>query len=363
MKPIHILKSFTSLMFVVLMAFIIANLFALPFAGVLIALIVLSFVPMQKGAAFMAVTVEIWQKDIIDNLFKNNEFAGRATSEDQYVIGGKVVHIPVAGVPDKSQKNVTSFPINAVKRTDSEILYSLDNYYQIPKFVEKLEQYELSYDKRQSIMGEQQAQLIQDCMDGLLYRWSLTGTNMTSPGNYVLTTGASTTTDILTGATGGRLTMSKAVFSTVKKAMDNANILNTGRVALLTANHYQQFLDSLSDVERTNFYRVADFTKGVIGTYLGFDIMMRSSVQRWRKTTGIWAPVDEQDPAFAAGVNDSAASIIYQQNAVGRARGDVNVFDSAGRPEYYGDLFSMNMRLGGRQRRAIGVYSIIEDIA
>lgn len=349
-------------MVVLTMAFIISALFALPLAAVTIPLLVLSFVPMEKGVALMAVTVEIWQKDIIDNLFKNNEFASRAMNEDQYVIGGKIVHIPVAGIPSTSQKNVTAFPINAVKRTDDEILYSLDNYYQPPKFVEKLEQYELSYDKRQSIMGEQQSQLIQDCMEGLLYRWSLTGKNMDTPGNYVLTTGPSSATDMLTGATGARLTMSKAVVGIVKKKMDNANILQTGRLALLTANHYQQFLDSLSDAERTNFYRYADMGKGLIGMYLGFEFYMRSTVQRWRKTVAVWAPVDEQDPAFAAGANDSAASIFYQETSVGRARGDVNIFDSAGRPEYYGDLFSMNMRLGGRQRRALGIYSVIEDI-
>ena len=360
MKSIKIL---TSLMFVAIMAFIIAILFSLPFEGVLLALIALSFVTMQKGVALMAVTVEIWQKDIIDNLFKNNDFAKRAFSEDEYVIGGKIVHIPTAGAPDKSFKNLDVFPVNAVKRVDDEVLYSLDTYYQKPKFVEKVEQYELSYDKRQSIMGEQQSQLIQDAMEGLLYRWSLTGKNMDTAGKYVLTTGVASATDMLAGATGGRLTMNKAAFGTIKKKMDNDNILQAGRVALLTANHYQQFLDSLSDAERVDVYRYADMTNGVIGKYLGFDVLMRSTVQRWRSTAGVWAPVDEQDLAFVAGVDDSSASIFYQGNAVGRARGQVNVFDSAGRPEYYGDLFSMNMRLGGRQRRAAGIYSAIEAIA
>lgn len=356
-------KLFTSLLFIAAMTLLISGLFALPVTGVAIALIAMSFIKAPDGVAFMAATVEIWQNDVIGNLFKNNDFAARAVSEDQYVIGGKIVHIPTAGVPDKSKKNVTEFPINGVKRNDDEILYALDTYYQVPKFVEKVEQYELSYDKRQSIMGEQQSQLIQDSMEGLLYRWSLTGKNMDQPGNYLLTSGAASAEDILDGATGARLTMSKAVYSTTKKKMDNDNILQTGRVALLTANHYQQFLDSLSDVERTNFYRMADMSRGVIGTYLGFETIMRSTVQRWRNTNGIWAPVDEQADDFVPGTDDSAASIFYQQNCVSRARGEVNVFDSAGRPEYYGDLFSMNMRLGGRQRRPLGVYSIIEGIA
>ena len=102
--------------------------------------------------------------------------------------------------------------------------------------------------------------------------------------------------------------------------------------------------------------------KGVIGQFLGFDVLMRSSVQRWRRTAGVWASVDIQAAGFAPGANDSAASLFYYDQYVERARGDVNVFDSANRPEYYGDVFSMNMRLGGRVRKAVGVTAVVEDI-
>lgn len=356
-------RFFTSLLYAALMSLVLAAITGISPVALFTGLLIIgSVIRMPKGSLFMAVTVEIWTKDIIDNLFKNNQFAERAFSADQYVVNGKIVHIPVAGAPSRSIKNNTVFPITAVKRTDDDVLYAIDTYYQSPKFVERIEQYELSYDKRQSIVGEQQSQLIQDAMDGLLYRWSFTGKNMDTPGNYVLTTGAASAADILTGATGTRKTLNTEVFGIVKKKMDNANIPSEGRVALLTANHYQQFIDSLSDSAQTNFYRFADMTRGVIGQYLGFEVLMRSTVQRWRNTAGAWAPVDEQDAAFAAGANDSAASLFYHNYSVERARGDVNVFDNANRPEYYGDVFSMNMRLGGRVRRAAGVYSVIEDI-
>ena len=374
------MKKFQSLLFNVLMALAISVLFFSPASGgemiVQTGLIVagsqiaLHYIPISFSSMLtMAVQKEIWEKDIVDNLFKNNDFAARAFNADQYVLQGKVVHIPRAGAPTGSQKNVTAFPITAVKRTDDDITYPLDTYYQAPKFVEKVEQYELSYDKRQSIMGEQQSQLIDDSMDGLIYRWAWKGASIYSqPGNYVLTTGGSastaTTTDLIPGASGSRLIFTKDTVMLVKKSMDLAKIPTTGRVALLTVTHYNQFLESLSDVERTNFYRVADMSKGIIGTYLGFDFIMRSTVQRWRKVAGVWTPIDEQDPGFAASVQtgDSYASLFYHENSVERARGQVNVFEESGRTEYYGDLFSMNMRLGGRQRREAGVYSVIEDI-
>lgn len=361
------LKAISSLLFTALMSVLLSALFSVnPFAtfGVLLALGFL--LPKKVGdIAYMAIQKEIWTKDIVDNLFKNNEFAELAFNADQYVLDGKVVHIPMAGTPSTVRKNVTEFPVNAVKRTDSDILYAIDTYYSTPRHIERIEQYELSYDKRQSAMGEDQAALIQAAMDGLLYRWSRKGDGTADglvPGTYKLTTGANTSVDLIDGATGIRKTFSKATVGEIKKAFDAANINPNGRVALLTAYHYQQFIDSLSDAAQTNFYRQADMEKGVVGTYLGFKFMMRSSVQRWRKTGLVWAPVDEQANGYAAGVNDSAASLFYQKDCLERAKGNVDIFDNQNRAEYYGDIYSMELRLGGRQRRPAGVTSVIEDI-
>lgn len=356
-------KKISNLVWVLSMSLMVSALFAFNAVATVVVMIAGSHFMQNNGLATMAVTKEIWENDIIGNLFKDNQFAARAVSGDQYVVNGKVVHIPIAGAPTASQKNPSEFPITGVQRTDSDIVYTLDNYFQAPKFVQNVEQYELSYDKRQSIMGEMNAQLIQDAMDGLLYRWAWQGTTVgTTAANFVKTVGAATAATI-SGATGNRKLFDLSVFSSVKLLMDRANISPNGRVALLTADHYNQLLNSLSDAARTNFYRLANMEKGIMGNYLGFDVIMRSSVQRWRLVSSVWTPVDEQDPAFSAGTGDSAASLFWQQDAVERARGDVQVFEETGRADYYGDLFSMNMRLGGRQRRPAGVYAAIEDIS
>jgi hypothetical protein len=73
--------------------------------------------------------------------------------------------------------------------------------------------------------------------------------------------------------------------------------------------------------------------------------------------------VDEQDPAYAADPSDRAASLFYSDNSVERAKGEVSVFDNPGQALYYGDVFSAYIRLGGRTRRANGVYAVVEDIA
>ena len=350
--------SATSLLFIALMAVFISSLFSLNvYATGTVLLSVAAFVPMPSGVLSMALQKEIWQKDIVDNLYKDNAFAMRAFNADSFVLAGKVVHIPVAGAPTVIKKNLTSFPQTAVNRTDAELTYALDTYYALPRQIQNIEKYELSYNKRQSVAGEDQKKLIQDSMEGLIYRWS------PSSANVIETAGGASSADLIDGtATGSRKTFTRAAFKDAAKRFANANLNNGLLTALLTANHYYQFFESLSEAERTDVGRVADMATGKVGRYMGFDIFMRSSVARYRKVSGVWTVVDEQADDFAAGTDDSAASLFYVDFAVERAKGDEQVFDDNGNPLYYGDVFSANMRLGGRIRRSAGVYAVVEAI-
>ena len=130
---------------------------------------------------------------------------------------------------------------------------------------------------------------------------------------------------------------------------------------MLTANHYYQLFESFSDAERANFHLGVDEKEGVVGRYMGIDIIMRDTVLRYRKTGGIWNVVDTQAEDFEETPNDSAASLVWAENSVERAKGEIDVFDNPGQAVYYGDVFSAMLRLGGRIRRAAGVYSVIED--
>jgi hypothetical protein len=303
----------------------------------------------------MALQKEIWESDIIANLWKDNAFALRAYNADIHVLAGKVVHMPVAGTPSVVKKNLTSFPQTAVNRTDSELTYSLDTLYALPRQIQEIEKYELSYDKRQSVVGEDEANLIQTGMDSLLYRWAPLAANV------VETTGADSAADLLASATGTRKLFTKTEFKNIAKKFANANIKGT-LTALLTANHYHQFFESLSDAEKTNFNNAADVKTGIAGMYMGIPIFMRSDVLRYRKVSTVWTVVDTQDDAFAAGTGDSQASLFYESNSVTRAVGDIKVFEDNGNPLYYGDVFSALLRIGGRIRRTSGVYAVVDAI-
>jgi hypothetical protein len=359
MKAVSPITKFSNILYVALFAILISALFqfnAYVFFGALC--FASAFVSKETGVALMAITREIWTADIIDNLFKNNDWAARAFNADMYVLLGKVVHIPVAGAPSAIKKNVTVFPVNAVKRTDTDITYAIDTFYSTPRHIENIEKYELSYDKRQSALGEDQSALIESAMDSLLYRWAKDLSNA----NIILTDGADRAATA-SGAAGNRKAISKAAFSTVKKKMDKAKISGQGRIALLTAEDYNDFLASLSDPEKVDVGRVADMKTGVVGQYLGFTIYMRSEVLRLRGADGALAVVDEQDDAYAADADDRSGSIFYQENCVERAKGAVEIFENPRQAEYYGDIYSMELRLGGRRRRDAGVYIVAEALA
>lgn len=352
------IKNLSALFFIALMAMLISTVTGFDPVVTGVSLTVASFViPGVPGMSFMALTVEVWENDIVDNLFNDNQFALHAFNGDQFVLAGKVVHIPVAGAPTASKKNLTSFPQTAVHRTDTELTYAIDTYYAVPKQIQDIEKYELSYDKRQSVVGEDEKQLIDDAMTGLLYRWA------PAAANVIETTGTASADDLIDEtATGSRNLFTKAEFKKIAKKFATKN-LNGKLKALLTATHYHQFFESLSEGEKTNFNNAADIVNGIVGRYMGIDIMVRASVLRYRKVADVWTVVDTLADDFAAAAGDSAASLFWEVNSVERAKGEIKVFEDNGNPLYYGDVFSAYIRLGGRIRRTAGVYAVVEKIA
>lgn len=304
---------------------------------------------------------EIWTSDIIDNLYKDNSFALRSIDRKDDVKGGTVVHTAVAGDPTGIKKNLTVFPQVATVRTDSDRPYALDALYALPRRIPNLDKYELSYDKRQSVVGEDMNKLRQEAHDNLLWRWAPTGVGATT--QVIELDGDATGDDLIDDdATGTRTQMTKAVFKNAAKKLAKTEFGAFKKTALLTAAHYHQLLDSFTEVEATNFNNLADLKNGVIGRYMGVDIMMRSSVLRYREAGGVYTAVDTLDEGFTSGADDLSASLLWAENSVERALGDVDVFDNPGQALYYGDIFSAMMYFGGRIRRPKGVIALVEAV-
>src|ERR1043165_4073960 len=109
----------------------------------------------------MGIQNEIWTDHIQANLFKDNEFLNYAFNADQYVLMGKVVHIPNAGVTANIIKNRTSLPATVIQRTDIDITYSIDEFTTDPILIPNADTVELSYDKLTNVLSEYEAALRQ----------------------------------------------------------------------------------------------------------------------------------------------------------------------------------------------------------
>ena len=300
----------------------------------------------------MAIQKEIWARTIVEGLFADNSFASKAMNDDQYVNEGKKVHIPNAGAPSKVAINRSSVPATAVKRTDTDVEYTLDEFTTDPILIPHADTVELSYDKRNSVISQDRAQLIEVARQNLLYKWDPSNTN------FVLTTGDAVPahTD---KATGNRKKVSTADILALMTKFDKDNIPAEDRYLLLDAVMYSQLLDSMTNTEKIGFFQAADVKRGVVGNLYGFDIMKRSQVLRYTAANVL----SKFDTTGAA--TDNAAGLAWHRMSLSAALGEVKVFDDTDSPTYYGDIYSFLVRAGGAIRRKDkkGVYALVQASA
>nr|MBA3899742.1 hypothetical protein [Bacteroidota bacterium] len=300
------------------------------------------------------VEVEIWVNYIIERLWKDNKYLQHAFSDDDKVLAGKIVHIPQPGAEPEVTKNRAVYPATAVRRTDTDILYSLDEYTTQPTHIPDAEKVEVSYDKISSVYGDHAGRLVEDVADDAIVKWLL-GLPQTS---IIRTTGA-VTAEILDGATGTRKVMLHDQLRTAKKKLDVQKVAKHDRFSLISANMADELLTSLSNTQYRDFSTYADAREGVIGRLYGFNIMDRSTVAVASETAGV---VSIKPWGSTVDAGDLDVSFCWQKDAVARALGEVKFFENPNRAEYYGDVYSSLLRFGGRRRRADnkGIIAIVQ---
>ncbi len=304
----------------------------------------------------MAIQREIWENHIEGNLFKNNEFLLASTDASQFVLQGKVVHIPQAGATPNVVKNRTSVPATVVQRGDTDITYSLDEYSTDPILIPNADVYELSYNKRESVLNEYESSLRQTIADNLLVNWSPSG----STGLIMRTSGASVLTT-LDGTTGNRKKFVVQDLKNAQNQLNKQNIPMESRYALISSDLFQQLTDDMSATQYRDFSAAYDVKEGIIGRLFGFNIMMRSGVVTYTNDT---APVvNASGTTLAATDNDGV--LCWHTGAVERAIGQIKFFEHVGDPVYYGDVYSVLVRMGARIRRqdAKGIVAIVQAAA
>lgn len=302
----------------------------------------------------MAIQVEVWQRDIVDHLFADDSFLSKAFDADSYVLAGSVVHIPQAGSPSGVKKNRTTLPATVVKRTDTDVTYALDEYTTDPRLIQDTEKTEASYDKRNSVISEDKANLLESVSNEFIYKWS-----PTTAAAILRTTGSAVAAH-LPSATGNRNAVTVKDIAAAKVAMNKQNVPKADRYCIIDSDMHEQLLSSMTESAQIAFHAQADPANGTIGKLHGFSFYERSSAGRY---TNAATPAPRL-PDAAAAATDNGAAIFWQKNSVERALGQVKAFDNSGDPTYYGDVLSFLVRAGGRIRRedAKGVVALVQAV-
>jgi hypothetical protein len=292
------------------------------------------------------ITQEFWVDYIIGNIFKDNSFLTKCYDESPYVLGGAVVHIPQAGAVPSVVKNRSSYPATAVRRTDTDVTYPIDEYSTDPSHITNAEAAEISYNKIDSILNEHVSALADTYSDDILYKWSPTAT-----ANILRTSGGLVATSLAPSATGTRKKFLKEDLKAAQTRMNKLNIPKEDRYALFNTDQLAELKDDATLIVRDGVNGgELDLEQGIIMKLYGFNIMERSATTIYTEAS----PPVPKAPGAAAAVTDNQAVICWQKNAVAKALGSAKFFELLGDPTYQGDVYSAAIRLGGRKRRTNG---------
>lgn len=304
-----------------------------------------------SGNLNMALDVNVWKKYIIEKFRKTNEFMFKSKDDSGSVLGGAVVYIPQAGNDPTVEVNSNVYPGVAVRRTDTDVNYALDFFRTVPTHIPWAELQTISYDKIDSVLGGHTNTLSEAVADNMLIKWA-----PGAGGKIIRTTGGDI--DPVDTQVGNRKGFAHADLKRAMILMNKDNVPKKGRVCLIDDSMYEFFYDDLSDKMANAFNQFADQATGIVGRLHGFDIMTRSSVLAYSNADA----ANALGAALAA--TDNLASLCWHPDTVCRAFGDMKPFQDKDNPLYYGDIYSMITRSGGRKERADnkGVVAIIQGV-
>jgi hypothetical protein len=286
----------------------------------------------------MAVNVELWQPLVKEALFKSNAFLNTMSNADEYVVGGRIVHIPQSGGPSEAVKNRTTLPAVVVKRNDTDIVYPLDEYTTTPRLIDNIDKVELSYDKMSSIIREDTSGMMELVGDNIIYDVSKECPTLSK----IATTGGAAAGHA-PGASGNRKIMTEADLRKARKLLNSQNVPAEGRFLLVDTDMLDQMMSDNN--LRYAFQQTVNLREGELPRLFGFQIIERSYVGTVNNSQAFKAP------GAATATSDSAYALFYQRDMLERALGDITIFQNMGDPTYYGDIISFLVRAGSRANR------------
>lgn len=284
----------------------------------------------------MALQKEIWVNHLVELLFPDNSFMMKSFNGDIYVKDGKFVHIPSEDdLPGVKKNRAKGSAADVEMLTDQSIKFAIDEYTSNPVLIPNAENYELSYDKRKSVLSRSKNALSKDIANDFIKAWS-----PKNAGRILETTGASVKAHTK-NATGNRKALCRADVLAAMALFNDEDIPQEGRYMLVDAIMHAQLLEDLTEAQKQSFLASADAQKGVLGELFSFKFMLRSKGALYDNAK---APKGLNE---AGAATDCAAALAWHEDYVCRCLGEHEMFDDEGNPMYYGDIMSFLVRASG----------------
>lgn len=299
----------------------------------------------------MALNQQIWLSSIVENLYPDNSFVAKSIDDSQYV-NYKTVHIPNAGKPSKVHKNKRGKASNVGEREDFDLEYSIDTFRTEPIKIENAEVVELSYNKRESVLANDREEISRVAHINILERWA------NGSGAILKTTGEPIDAHTSPTAKGKRKAITRSDIKRLMTLFNKQEIPHEERYLLLDSDMYDQLLEDMAESNKEKFFASGNAQEGILGKLYSFNIMERSSVLRLKN--------DHETLLLEGELNEAtecAGGLAWQKTCVSRAVGGAKMFGNVGDPEYYGDVYSFELRTGGSHRRydKKGVALLVEE--
>ena len=297
----------------------------------------------------MALQKEIWATDIAENLYQNNAFMMRA-EDDSMWIDYKTVHLPQSGANMGVVKDRQILPAQISERNDTELTYNMAEYSADPIVIRDIDELQLSYPKRESILKQYRLTLGDTVANQTLYAWAPSLLT-----NIVKTTGTAVNTALAPSATGNRNAITLLDIQKAKAILDAQNVPQEGRVLIIPSDMYNNQLLSIPNV--------LQYHQNGQAKLFGFDVYVRATVVVYdNSATPVIKTIGNNGVPTSPAATDMLGAIAYHPMFVRKALGEIDIFYDENKPEYYGSLFSALVMHGASRSRTsqIGVAAIVQ---
>ena len=304
----------------------------------------------------MGVLTEVWERDIQEVLFaKNNEFLRASVNHDAFVVN-KTVHVPQAGSLPGATKNRTVFPAPVLDRTDTDLEYTLDDFSVDPVRIGRIEEIQISYAKRQSVMEHHMNILMDIIAKEGIFNWA------TDLGTHqVRTSGADSSLNLPIGATGTRKKLTVEDLANITQVFDDQDVPDDGRWLMLPSKMYQEFF-TITELIRDDIIGTTTLPQGVLNKVMNFNVVKRSS-NTIVKYNNDATPLRKAVGAASA-ADDNFGAIAWHRDFVSTALGAIEVFSDEGAATMYGDVISANVLTKTSKRRTdeAGIVTLVQAV-